>query len=102
MTSMNETLRPMLDRFRSAYRLEIVGGAVYLKHGTPPPGFVSAVSDVVRLHDISSGLIDCLGRGRSARLRFSKDFPERGRQAIRNVWTPPTTPPPRGGGRARG
>ncbi|MDN5849648.1 MAG: DUF3634 family protein [Nitrococcus sp.] len=99
---MNETLRPMLDRFRSVYRLEILDGVVYLKHGNPPHGFVAAVSDVARLHGIKRGQIECLGRGRSARLRFSKDFPERGRQAIRNVWTPPTTPPPSGGRRVRG
>ncbi|HET8700413.1 MAG TPA: DUF3634 family protein [Nitrococcus sp.] len=92
----------MLDRFRVVYRLEILGGTVCLKHGNPPQGFVSAVSDVVRLHRIQSGLIECLGQGRGERLRFSGGFPERGRQAIRNIWTPPTTPPPSGGRRARG
>ncbi|WP_156776880.1 DUF3634 family protein [Nitrococcus mobilis] len=99
---MNNTLRPMLSRFQSVYRLEISSRAVYIKHGKPPQGFVSAVSEVVRLHGIDSGLIECLGRGCSARLRFSRGFPERGRQAIRNVWTPPSTPPPKGGRRARG
>lgn len=102
MACKNEILKTMLDRFRSVYRLEILGGTVYLRHGKPPQGFVSAVSDVARLHGIRSGQIVCLGYGQSARLRFSKDFPENGRQAIRNVWTPPTTPTPGGGRRARG
>lgn len=91
----------MLDRFRLAYSLQVKDGALQNKQGNPPPRFYNAVADVVRLHNIQAGVIECKGLGRHARLKFSKDFPERGRQAIRNVWTPPTTTRP-GGGRASG
>ncbi len=92
----------MLKRFRSSFRLAVADGTVRIKQGTPPPRFVAAVADIARLHSIDRGEIECRGIGRHARLRFSQDFPERGRQAIRNVWTPPTTPGPGGGGRAHG
>lgn len=92
----------MLNRFRLTFRLAVVGGTVSVKQGTPPPRFVAAVADVARLHQIDRGEIECLGAGKYARLRFSRDFPNRGRQAIRNVWTPPTTPGPAGGTRAHG
>ncbi|WP_353110078.1 DUF3634 family protein [Salinisphaera dokdonensis] len=67
-----------------------------------PARFLSAVRDVIALHHIDRGDIECKGHGRKARLRFSNGFPETGRQAIRNVWTPPTAPGPSGGRRARG
>lgn len=93
----------MFNRFRLNYRLVVEsGGRVETRAGRPPPRFVAAVRDIVRLHDIERGTIECKGRGASARLRFSGGFPERGRQAIRNVWEPPTAPGPRGGDRASG
>jgi len=92
----------MLDRFRLAYRLELSEGRVRVAIGRAPPSFVAAVADVARLHRIRAGRIDCVGEGKRARLRFSHGFPERGRQAIRNVWTPPSAPGPGGGRRAQG
>jgi hypothetical protein len=53
------------------------------------------------LYGLRSGQIKCSGRGAAARLKFSKDIPERARQPFRNVWTPPS-PPSGGGRRARG
>lgn len=92
---------PVLDRFRLAYRLTVENGTLRSTHGRPPPRFFAAAADVVQLHKIDHGQIECKGLGKHARLKFSKDFPQRGRQAIRNVWTPPTTTRT-GGGRASG
>ena len=92
----------MLDRFRLTYRLDIEDGQVRVHSGRPPQSFVSAVTDVVRLHRISRGRIECVGQGAGARLRFTHGFPQAGRQAVRNVWTPPTTPASGGNRRARG
>lgn len=93
----------MLDRFRINYRLAVEqGGRVTTRIGRPPAGFVAAVADIVRLHGIERGTIECRGRGARARLRFGGGFPERGRQAIRNVWKPPAGPGPGGGSRAVG
>lgn len=91
----------MLDRFRINYRLAIEqDGRVTTLTGRAPAGFVAAVADIVRLHGIEHGTIECKGRGAAARLRFTGGFPERGRQAIRNVWKPPVGPGPGGGSRA--
>ncbi|WP_353213894.1 DUF3634 family protein [Salinisphaera hydrothermalis] len=93
----------VLDRFRLYYRLAVeADGRVTTRVGRPPAGFVSAVADIVRLHGIERGTIECRGGGSAARLRFSGGFPERGRQAIRNVWKPPVGPGPGGGRRATG
>lgn len=93
----------MLDRFRLNYRLAVEqDGRVITRSGRAPAGFVAAVADIVRLHGIERGVIECKGRGTSARLRFTGGFPERGRQAIRNVWKPPVGPGPGGGRRAAG
>jgi len=92
----------MLDRFRKNYRIEIRQGVPRVDLGRPPGAFVAAVADIARLHSIDRGTLECVGTGRKARLRFSKDFPARGRQAIRNAWSPPTTPGPGGGHRASG
>lgn len=91
-----------MKRFRLAYRLEIHQGRVRVSRGHPPRSFVSAVADVVRLHGIAGGHIECVGQGSAARLRFTHGFPERGRQAVRNVWTPPTAPGSGGHRRAGG
>lgn len=91
----------MLDRFRLAWRLQIKDGGISVLHGRPPARFLAALADIVKLHGIAQGRIECKGLGKHARLKFTDDFPERGRQAIRNVWTPPTTTR-RGGGRASG
>lgn len=92
----------MFDRFRLTYRLRIDAEGVHVAVGKPPPRFLNAVQDIAALHGIDRGRIECKGAGRHARLRFSDDFPERGRQAIRNVWTPPTGPGSGGGMRASG
>ncbi|WP_348765125.1 DUF3634 family protein [uncultured Salinisphaera sp.] len=92
----------MFDRFRLIYRLRATTEGVEVVAGRVPPRFLAAVRDVVRLHGIDRGEIECKGAGRKARLRFSSDFPSKGRQAIRNVWSPPTTPGPGGGRRASG
>lgn len=92
----------MLARFRVLYKLRIEQRRVRVTIGRPPAGFVAAVRDIAKLHGIDRGEIECRGKARHARLRFSSDFPERGRQAIRNVWSPPTGPGPGGGRRARG
>lgn len=92
----------MLSRIRLAYRIDMTDDGPEVVEGTPPLGFVSAVDDIAKLHDIRRGSIECRGIGRHARLKFSRDFPDKGRQAIRNAWTPPTTPGPEGGARMRG
>lgn len=92
------TLKPatantvVLDRFRLNYRLSIDADGVHLDFGKPPASFVSAVRDVIALHGVERGRIECKGSGARARLRFTHGFPERGRQAVRNVWQPPTSP----------
>ncbi len=91
----------MLERFRRRFVVTIAHGRAEASHGRPPAGFVDAVTDIARRHHVTGGRVACLGHGRQARLKFSKGFPERARQAIRNAWTPPT--PPSGGNRqARG
>lgn len=93
----------LLDRFRLNYRLIVQAeGHVAIDSGRPSARFVAAVQDIVRLHDIERGAIECKGRGKRARLRFTNGFPEHGRQAIRNVWQPPTAPGSGGGSRAHG
>lgn len=91
----------MLERFRLNFRVDIRDGVARATHGRPPKSFLVAVNDIVRLHNIRSGQIECKGQGKHARLRFSRDFPERGRQAIRNAWTPPTGPGSGGNRRSR-
>lgn len=92
----------MLERFRLNYRLVVEDGRLTTQTGRAPARFFAAVADIVRLHDIDAGAIECKGRGRNARLRFTDGFPERGRQAIRNVWQPPRGPGSGGGRRAAG
>lgn len=92
---------PPVGLFRSIFVIDIIDGGAQVRRGTPPAGFVSACSDIARLYGIRSGYVECVGRGRHARLRFSRDIPERARQPFRNVWTPPDSPRP-GGNRARG
>ncbi len=87
--------------FRSTFVIEIVDGTAELRRGTPPGGFVTACNDVARLYEVRRGRIECVGSGVRARLRFSRDIPERARQPFRNVWTPPQPRGP-GGSRARG
>ena len=96
------TKTPVLARFKLVYKLRVDAQGLTVVSGRPPARFVAGVRDVIALHHIERGEIDCKGHGRHARLRFSSDFPEHGRQAIRNVWTPPTTPGSGGGRRARG
>lgn len=91
----------MLNRFRLVYKLRVENSRVLVICGRPSAAFVSAVRDIVALHSIASGEIECKGSGSQARLRFGAGFPERGRQAIRNVWSPPTAPGPGGGRRAK-
>lgn len=90
----------MLDRFRCIYAIDFDAGGARLAQGRPPPGFLGACEDIARLHGIARGRVECRGQGKHARLHFSKDFPERGRQAIRNAWTPPVGPSSGGGRRA--
>ena len=92
----------MLGRFRVLYKLRIDADGVHVVVGRPPASFLAAVRDIAGLHGIDRGEIACRGRGRHMRLRFSDSFPARGRQAIRNMWSPPTTPGPGGGRRASG
>jgi len=92
----------LFSRFRLVYKLRVTDNGVQIVTGQPGRRFVAAVRDVIALHGVTRGEIECKGRGRHARLRFSDDFPEVGRQAIRNVWAPPTAPGPGGGRRARG
>jgi len=92
----------VFTRYKQIYRLRITSAGVRVVSGRPPARFLADVRDVVALHSITCGEIECKGLGRHARLRFSADFPTTGRQAIRNVWTPPSTPGPAGGRRARG
>lgn len=84
---------------RTVFVVEFVDGVAYTRRGRPPGGFVSACTDVARLYGIRRGRIRAVrGRG-TVRLTFSKEIPERARQPLRNVWTPPPTGGP-GGGRA--
>lgn len=92
----------MLERFRLSFRVRIHGGVARVTHGQTSTSFTNAVNDIARLHNIRSGTIECKGQGRHARLHFSRDFPEQGRQAIRNAWTPPTGPGSGGNKRASG
>lgn len=92
----------MLGRFRVLYKLRIDASGVHVVVGRPPASFLTAVRDIAKLHGIDKGEITCRGRGRHTRLRFSDRFPARGQQAIRNMWSPPTTPGPGGGRRASG
>lgn len=82
----------MLQRFRRRFVVDITNRHAELSSGRAPAGFIPAVTDIARRHGINKGRIECLGSGRQARLRFSKDIPERARQAIRNAWTPPPIP----------
>ncbi|WP_158583385.1 DUF3634 family protein [Salinisphaera sp. Q1T1-3] len=93
----------MFDRFRLNYRLVIDDvGQVRVDVGRAPPRFLHDVVDITRLHGIDRGSIECKGAGARTRLRFSNDFPRTGRQAVRNVWQPPSGPGPSGGRRAAG
>ncbi|NNC24084.1 DUF3634 family protein [Salinisphaera sp. USBA-960] len=92
----------MFGRFKLNYRLRIEATGARVIVGRPTPAFVRAVREIAQLHKIERGEIDCRGTGANARLRFSRDFPDRGRQAIRNVWQEPTAPAPTPGRRANG
>jgi hypothetical protein len=92
----------VLARFKLNYRIRIDASGGRVVTGRPPPAFLHAVRDIARLHSIGRGDIECRGIGAHARLRFSNGFPERGRQAIRNVWQAPSAPPQPPGRRVRG
>jgi hypothetical protein len=92
----------VLDRFRLNYRLSINDNGVQVDFGRPPAAFVSAVRDVVSLHGVNRGRIECKGNGSAARLRFTHGFPDKGRQAVRNVWQPPAAPSTGGNSRRSG
>jgi hypothetical protein len=92
----------MFNRFRLVYRLRATPAGIEVVAGRVPPRFLAAVRDIAALHHIERGDIECKGGGRNTRLKFSSNFPQAGRQAIRNVWTPPTAPGPGGGSRAQG
>lgn len=77
-------------RFRDCAVAEVAGWV--------PADFLDGCRDVARLHRIRRGTVRIVGRGRDSHLRFSKDFPDQGRQAIANIWTPPSGD---GGGGAR-
>jgi len=87
--------------YKTQFVVTFEQGAARLVRGHAPQRFVSACSDIARLYGIERGRVECQTRGAKARLKFSKEIPERARQPIRNVWTPPTSPD-RGGSRARG
>lgn len=92
----------MLDRFRLSWRIGIEAGELRALVGRPPVAFVHRLQECLRIHDIRTGRLECKGAGRHARLIFSRDFPQTGRQAIRNAWTPPTRPGPTSGPRRSG
>lgn len=92
----------MLGWLRPLYRIDFVDGRARLRHGSPPPGFVSGCDDIAQRFDIRRGSVCCVGRGAGARLRFSAGVPERARQPLRNIWSPPGPPAgPRPGQRAK-
>ena len=93
----------MLDRFRLNFRLRIdTAGQVHVERGHAPQRFLRELPEVLALFDIRRGAIECKGRGSGMRLRFVDGFPEAGRQAVRNIWQPPTGPGGGGGMRAAG
>lgn len=73
------------------FEVEFDNGRARRRRGQPPPGFVDACDDIARLYNIRSGSVRGVGLRSARRLKFSRDVPERARQPIRNVWTPPPT-----------
>ncbi|MBA1148743.1 DUF3634 family protein [Ectothiorhodospiraceae bacterium WFHF3C12] len=87
--------------YKTRFVVKFKQGRAEVVRGHAPNGFISACNDIARLYGIDDGRVECQTRGSKARLKFSKEIPERAHQPIRNVWTPPTSPT-RGGSRARG
>lgn len=71
-------------------RVRFRDGAISEVTGWVPAGFLNGCRDVARLHRIRRGTVRIVGRGRDSHLRFSRDFPDSARQAIANIWTPPS------------
>ncbi|ROO31971.1 DUF3634 family protein [Salinisphaera japonica] len=93
----------MLDRFRLNFRLRIDDDRqIHVQRGKVSPRFLRELADVLALFDIRRGAIECKGRGARMRLIFTDGFPQAGRQAVRNVWQPPSGPGGGGGMRAAG
>jgi len=78
------------------FLIEFHNGTPRVRQGRPPAGFLSACADIARLYGIRSGRIRCIRAMGTQQLRFSRDIPERARQPLRNVWTPPPTGGPPG------
>ena len=61
----------MLDRFRVVYRINVSADGPVVTHGSVPARFLSAVRDVIALHGIERGTIECKGRGRKAPIWYN-------------------------------
>lgn len=79
-------------------RIRFRDGGVAEVAGWVPADFLDGCRDVARLQKLKRGTVRIVGRGRDSHLRFSRDFPDGARQAIANIWTPPSGD---GGGGAR-
>ncbi len=87
---------------RVVFVLELADGRALVRRGRVPLGFPGACEDVARLHRVRQGRITGVRGAGGVRLAFSREIPERTRQAFRNVWTPPPGGGDGGGRRAAG
>lgn len=88
-------------RHRYVFVVELTPEGARVLRGEAPKVFVSACTDVARLQGLQQGRVYGVRERDGAGLRFSRDIPEPARQAFRNCWMHPPTPPPSGSGMRR-
>ncbi|MBK1735591.1 hypothetical protein CKO15_09900 [Halorhodospira abdelmalekii] len=84
----------MLWDARYVFIVAIENGKIRIKRGSPPEKFLRSCRIVVYLHKLQRGKIYGERTAAGVELSFSREIPERPRQAFRNVWDSP----PSGGG----
>ena len=76
-------------RPRYVFVIRIQGGVARNTHGRVALSFVTEVEDVCREHEIRSGWVAGVQRGKRVTLAFSWSIPAATRQRLRNVWNLP-------------
>lgn len=71
---------------RALFVIKIVKGEPRSTAGTVTRAFLGEVREIAALHGVMRGRVAGVQSGTQIRLEFSDDFPQAGRQQLRNWW----------------
>jgi hypothetical protein len=74
------------SRPRRLFAVRLRDGEATATTGTVTPAFLQCVREVAAEHGVHKGHVLGITDGRRIRLEFSRQFPPKGRQQIRNWW----------------